>query len=169
MSSRRPASPVSASITRGSVLAIPLRDNSWAIGQVIVPGTNFYLGICLEEMEHHLKAEDILDKRLGLFSWTNDAEVFRGGWQDLGVINNIQEVDFPDYKIYVDGNLLVETFDGSKRRKYDNSSDMNLHFRKVRSPLLVQDAVQAALGYGEWRSSFNEMLPRAQRRSPTTI
>lgn len=147
-----------ALIDRGSVLAIPVSSAEWALGQVICPGTNFYFGVALVGFNYLPTADEIGGKSMGLFSWTNDAEVFRGGWKNLGVLSGVPELALPEYKIFIDGMAAVETFDGRSVRPFDNSRDAKLSFRKIRSPLVVQDAVQAALGYREWKAEFGEML-----------
>lgn len=150
--------PQLARIDRGSVLAIPVSSAEWALGQVICPGTNFYLGVALVGFNYLPTADEIGGKSMGLFSWTNDAEVFRGGWKNLGVLSGVPELALPEYKIFIDGRAAVETFDGRSVRPFDNSRDAKLTFRKIRSPLIVQDAVQAALGHGKWKAGMEEML-----------
>lgn len=145
-------------IARGSVLAIPLDNNQWALGSVISPGVNFFIGFCLDRFVDPIKADDIRGKNLKIFSWTNDAEVYRGNWKNLGVSEIIKNVTLPEYKIFVNGCEMVESFDQTYIRQFNPNIDENLKFRKIRSPLLVQDAVQAACGLGDWKVGFQDML-----------
>lgn len=59
--------------------------------------------------------------------------------------------------MFVDGVEMIESFDGEYLRHPDTVADSRLAFRKVRSPLLVQDAVQAAFGLGDWKPGFQDM------------
>ncbi len=93
-----------------------------------------------------------------IFSWTNDAEVFRGNWRNLGISVPRGDIKLPEYKVFVDGVEMVESFDGEYLRRSDAVTDSGLAFKKVRSPLLVQDAVQAAFGLGDWKPGFQDML-----------
>ena len=144
-------------IERGTVLAIPLREGAWALGQVIHPGVNFYMGVGQKEFVEPLSSKDIDGMKLSLFSWTNDAELFKNRWRNLGVFNIQEYGPLPEYKLGAPGEEIVESFFGSKVRDYDPSRDENLGFRTIRSPLLFQDAVQAAFGIGEWKPSYDLM------------
>lgn len=93
-----------------------------------------------------------------IFSWTNDAEVFRGNWKFLGTERVLFDPNGLEYLVGVNGKMMVESFDGSTHREYDANSDHALSYRKARSPLIVQDAVQAALGIGEWKTTYNQMI-----------
>lgn len=145
-------------IARGSVLAIPLKKNDWALGYVISPGTNFYIGFSVDRFREPLNADDIIGKDLKIFSWTNDAEVFRGNWKNLGISEPRDDIKLPEYKVFVNGVEMIESFDGENLRIPDKITDSMLAFRKVRSPLLVQDAVQAVFGLGDWKPGFQDML-----------
>ena len=145
-------------IVKGSVLSIPLGDGSWALGSVVYPGINFFIGFVIYRFHEPLIADDIIGKKLKIFSWTNDAEVFRGNWRNLGISIPIEDVDLPEYRVFVDGVEMIESFDGELLRHPDVRADSKLAFRKVRSPLLVQDAVQAAFGLGDWKPGFQDML-----------
>lgn len=145
-------------IVRGSVLAIPLRDGDWALGSVISPGINFFIGFSIIRFRAPLNADDIIDKKLKMFSWTNDAEVYRGNWRNVGVSIPNDDIYLPEYRIFIDGVEMIESFDGEFLRRPDPVADSKLAFRTVRSPRLVQDAVQAAFGLGDWKPEFQDML-----------
>jgi hypothetical protein len=158
MKVHNPSKSKSSSIVKGSILAIPLSDHEWALGQVIHPGTNFYLGVALRKFDYLPQSVDIEKEKLSIFSWTNDAEVFRGNWKVLGKLDYVPKFILPEYKVYIDGKVVVESFDSQSFRVFDDAVDTKLNFRKIRSPLIVQDAVQAALGYRKWQPTFEEML-----------
>jgi len=144
-------------IDRGTVLAIPLGNEQWALSQVIQPGTSFYLGIAPEPVNDPISASDIDGKYLRLFSWTNDAEVYRGNWKNLGRFRMQPHPPIPEYKVNLSGTPSVVSFRGEKIRDFDPSKDKDLQFHKTRSPLLVQDAVQAACGFRPWKSFYNDL------------
>ncbi|MDQ0249994.1 hypothetical protein J2W22_002058 [Sphingomonas kyeonggiensis] len=139
-------------------MAIPLEKNHWALGVVISPGTSFFMGVALARLNDPVVASDLQVDQLRMFSWTNDAEVFRGNWLNLGINLPVPHVKLPDYKVYVGEKEMVESFDGSSLRSFDAVADEGLTFRKIRSPLLVQDAVQAALGLGAWKAGYQDMM-----------
>lgn len=148
---------ISSTIDEGTVLAIPIRTGEWALSQVLYPGVKFYLGIGLKAFGEPLSADLIEALQLELFSWTNDAEVYKGNWINLGVHDIIYHGSYPEYRITIEGQDFVEDFFGNTLRRFNPAKDVGLRFRKVRSPLLVQDAVRAAVGTGEWLNTFEEM------------
>ena len=147
----------SLNIVKGTVLAIPLSSGVWALGQVIYPGVKFYMGICSVAFYEPLSASDIDSCAFSMFSWTNDAEVFRGNWKNLGVSTIKKTFELPEYRVAHSGKMVVESFSGDSWREFDPGKDSKLKYRTVRSPLLVQDAVQAACGYGEWKPFYDRM------------
>jgi hypothetical protein len=141
-------------IELGTVLAIPLRGQSWALGQVLHPGIGFYLGVAAVEVLEPLRPDAIDGLPLTLFSWTNDAEVYKGRWSNLGVAKlPVQMPTFPEYKC----GEWVESFVGSRLRPLDPIRDEGLNFKTSRSPLLVEDVVKAACRIGEWKPYYDKM------------
>ena len=134
-------------LDRGSVLGIPVGPDKWALAQVLVPGIVFYLGAVPKAFDGLPEAKQIDGLRLSILSWTDDAEVYRGKWKLLGTYE-VQTTVNPDtaYKVEVSGQMMVESFDGQSYRTYDPENDSHLSYRKSRSPLLVQDMVEAACG-----------------------
>lgn len=136
-----------ARLEQGSVLAIPLGEGRWALSQVLVPGVTFWLGAAPVAFPSLPGAEKIQNLPLSLFSWTNDAEVFRGNWVSLGTWP-LQGSPTPDieYKVGFAGGMWVESFSGERLRELDPKTDADLTYRKSRSPLLVEDLVRVACG-----------------------
>nr|WP_294170191.1 hypothetical protein [uncultured Sphingomonas sp.] len=113
---------------------------------MLIPGTAFYLGIAQRAFGALPTAEQIDGSQLTTFAWTNDAEVYRGNWKLLGS-HAMQSTVNPDtaYKIVISGQMMVEGLNGQLLRPFDPEKDGGLEYRKVRSPLLVQDLVQASV------------------------
>jgi hypothetical protein len=149
------------SLTVGSVLSIPVRHNSFALGQIINEGTVFYLAI--DPRERTSVSEEICSEtvKFTLFSWTNDAEVYRGNWTAVAKCDIFpSEIYKPEYKMGINGELHVESFDGTEIRKFNPRIDSNLSYRTSSSPLLIQDAVQAFNGAKEWKPYYEGFLIR---------
>lgn len=143
----------------GSVLRIPIREKTFALGQVLFTGTAFYLGIDpTERTQVGVVCDEELDLRM--FSWTNDGELYRGGWRILDVCSLQETEPFPEYRVVINGSLCVESFDKSSVRPFIGGADDDLSTRKIRSPLILQDAVQAYCGVGEWLANYDALLLR---------
>jgi hypothetical protein len=139
-------------LEQGAVLAIPVDKDRWALSQVLVPGTSFYLGAAAVRFRGLPQLGEIDQKRMTIFSWTNDAEVYRGNWRLLGT-HSLQASPNPDirYKVEISGRMMVETFDGTLLRELNPRIDEGLSYRTSRSPLLVQDMIQAAIKQSDRR------------------
>jgi hypothetical protein len=118
----------------------------WVLSQVLLPGTNFYLGVAERVFGAVPAAEQIDGLTLSIFSWTNDAEIYRGNWRLLGE-RPMQEALNPDqaYRVAISGEMMVENLRGEVVRKFNAETDQHLSYRKVRSPLLFQDIVHSAV------------------------
>lgn len=144
-------------IDRGTVLAIPLSAGEWALGQVICPGINFYIGVSLKMFKEPLSAKCIEGLTFDMFSWTNDAEVFNKSWKNLGKYDLQWHGRLPEYKLGPPGEEIVESFCGLKLRDYHSELDKDVHYKTINSPLLCQDAIQAAFGMREWKPIYDHM------------
>ncbi|MDI6625703.1 MAG: hypothetical protein QME55_13310 [Brevundimonas sp.] len=133
---------------QGSVLAIPLDEEHWALSQILVPGATFWLGAAPMVFKGLPRVGEIQGLPLSVLSWTNDAEVYRGNWVSLGAWP-LQGPPSPavEYKVGFAGKMWVESFTGERLRELDPDRDADLTFRKSRSPLLVQDMVRDACGF----------------------
>jgi hypothetical protein len=122
-----------------------LGASGWALAQVLVPGICFYLGAAAVPFDAMPDAAKINGLPLSIFSWTNDAEVYRGNWKVLGIYALQSSAAPPiEYKIGMPEGMMVEAFGGEILRSFDPETDAHLEYRTIRSPLLVQDMVQAA-------------------------
>ena len=94
---------------QGSVLAIPLDEERWALSQILVAGPTFWLGAAAVVFEGLPQVAQIQNLRLSVLSWTNDAEVYRGNWVSLGAWP-LQGSPTPDvkYKVGFAGQMWVD-------------------------------------------------------------
>lgn len=142
----------------GDLLGIPLADGRFAIGQVVLPGVSFYLGVDPNPLEHFEALADFAPK---LFAWTNDAEVYHGNWKKLAerlpVSDNFPR---PNFKVGMPGRMVVESFEGQRLRNFVPGEDDALDYRSSYSPLLVQRAADAFNGLSDWLPTFDKLLLR---------
>jgi hypothetical protein len=140
----------------GDLLAIPLADGRFAVAQIILPGVSFYLAVDPTPRESLETPNDFAPK---FFAWTNDAEVYRGNWPKLADrLPIFGDFPKPNFKVSSGGRMVVETFEGQLLRDFVPGQDDALSYRSSLSPLLVQSAVDAMNGFGEWLPMFDELL-----------
>ncbi|HEX8471721.1 MAG TPA: hypothetical protein VF633_11465 [Brevundimonas sp.] len=150
----RKASP---EIGEGAVIAIPLSDGRWALSQVYRPGISFFL-LVFDQVSDRLEDPLVLTGRPILGSWTNDAEIYRGNWKVLTHRPVAPSIFVePEYTFIIDGETMVESFDGTRRRAKAACGDEALRTRSSQSPLLVQDAARAAFGIEAWKPVYDRM------------
>ena len=146
---------VKAKIQKGTVVAIPVSDNKFAISQIYKEGVVFYI-IVYEGLK---QLQDLVinpGEKVVLATWTNDAEIYRGRWIVVGDAPLEVKVLEPEYQVLVGGKAMAESFDGKSRRPV--TAQDRLHSRKSRSPLILEDAVRAFHGLRAWSSSYDDML-----------
>lgn len=149
-------------IGEGAVLAIPLGDGRWVMSQVYRPGISFFL-LIFGEAADSLSDLSAITARPVLGSWTNDAEVYRGSWKLLAHLPVPAGIfTEPEYAVLVEGEPMVESFDGKSWRPREAGDEALLN-RSTRSPLLVEGAARAFFGLEDWLSTYERMLlgPRA--------
>src|SRR6185295_18302125 len=94
-----------------------------------------------------------------IVSWTNDAEIFRKNWKTLGVMPVGKGiVEFPTYKVMIEGRVVEESFDGSLGRTLSQEAAAKLTYRTSNSPMMLQDVASAYYGYLPWQSYYDELL-----------
>jgi hypothetical protein len=142
-------------LPEGSLLAIPIDAEQFAIGQILVPGKVFYLGI---DPERRSPNDNDKSLNMRLFAWTTDGEIYRKTWRLIGARPAPQTFPKPNYKFEQDGELLVETFAGDVVRPFDPQSDQEIRHRWSVTSGILSDAVLAINGLAPWQASFDKLL-----------
>lgn len=144
-------------IGEGAVIAIPLGDGRWTLSQVYRPGIDFFL-LVFDEVRDELPDHPTITTRPILGSWTNDAEVYLGNWKLLSPLPLAAGIfEEPEYAVLRGGEPFVESFDGKTWRPR-TVRDESLKNRKLRSPLLLEDATRAYFDLKEWVPYYDAML-----------
>jgi hypothetical protein len=148
------------SLKQGRIIFIPVGNKGFCAAQILVEGVVFYLGASLELIKDY---SDFCYENcaFGLFSWTTDAEVRCGNWISSEIICEVNgDYPRPEYLLQSNGNFIIESFDGERTRKFNPEQDGNIGYRISRSPVIIQDALEAYHGFGEWTERFPKMLPK---------
>lgn len=119
-----------------------MSKSRFALAQVHHPGTVFLLAVYesyVESLDEFAKP----DNRPSIVAWTNDAELFKKRW--IGPIKSriLHKISMPEYKVFVDGTAMIERFDGTIYRKFNERRDAMVTFRKSRSPKIVEACISA--------------------------
>jgi len=129
------------------------------MSQVLHPGLSFYLAVFSERFTDLRETAVASASKPRLCSWTNDAEVYRGRWKNLGVVDvTTEDPGIPEYQCIVGGQECVVRYDGKVLRPFVSHRDGDLQLKSSRSPLLIEDAANALMGEGRWLPLYDRML-----------
>lgn len=144
----------------GDVFLIPLDETSSAGGQVIAIRENAELYIAVFGHRVPRNEADPAAAIAGdpvLLTLTLDAKLFHGEWPVIGnlsaAINRYPDLAF---KIEHAGEMNIESRDKSIRRPATVDELKVLQNRSVGSPMIIEDAIKAHFGIGEWNESYDK-------------
>jgi len=137
------------------LVALPIDGERFAVGQILIPGIKFYIGIDPEGRSSMGESHPL---NLRLFAWTTDGEMYRKSWKLIGQRPLPEQFPRPDYKFEQAGETFVETFDGSVIRPFDPATDQHVRYRWSVSPALLSDAVLSFNGKAAWMPHFDKFL-----------
>jgi len=141
----------------GDVFLIPLDDNGWACGQLVSKWNDeLYVAIFGEKVEAQVDPGRAVSKEPMFLALTLDAKLFHGDWPIIGNIQeNLPRFPQPAFKVRQSGVVYIESRDRTVSRPAAPKETEILKYRTVSSPAVIQKAVQAHFGLGEWSSSYD--------------
>jgi len=143
----------------GDVFLVPLDDKSWAFGQ-LVSAWNDELYIAVFNEQTQAQEADpylIVEKKPIFLTLTLDAKLFHGHWPVIGNIkDNISNFPQPVYKVRQSGIVYLESRDRTFTRPASLNECRAVSYRTVASPALVEKAIQAHFGMGEWMPEYEK-------------
>lgn len=165
--SRRPR------IAVGDVFRVPLGDRcaSSGVGQVVerFGRSAYYFAIFDSVLTTAGNPSDseilgLLDKPIVLIALSLDGKLHAGHWAVIGHAAVADDVPLPAYRERVGGPARVDVVDysGTRRRPASAEEARNLPDRTVVSPALVELALRALHGSGEWSEMFDELRPEGR-------
>jgi len=144
----------------GDVFLIPLDETSAVGGHVIAIRENEELYIAI--MGRRLRRDES-DPEVAiagdpvLLTLSFDAKLSNGEWPIIdNLAGAIDRYPHPAFKIKHAGTMSVESRDKSVRRPATADELEVLQNRSVASPMIIEDAIRAYFGLGEWNESYNK-------------
>lgn len=144
-------------IENNLMVFIPLINGMHCAGRVFVEGDVFFIGVDSKPIDD-ISTFDCRDFCPNVYSWTTDAEIWRGRWKCPG-LKCSTFIDFPkpEYLLGSGENLRVIGFLGDYTRPIESPNDHRLKRRKSRSPNIIELAVNARNGLCELEDWFEEI------------
>lgn len=143
----------------GDMVAIPVDATRWALAYVlaIYKSSAYYLEVHEATLDE-LSGVD-LDAALGsacvFAALTFDARVHAGDWRVVGHRAVDPELRLAPYLLGRDDRMRVEDFTGKRSRAAGPADVRLLRHRKVVSPILLEQAVQAHFGMRPWAPHYD--------------
>lgn len=141
----------------GDVFLIPLDGQSWACGQLVSAWNDeLYVAIFGEKVEAQVEPRSVISQEPIFLTLTLDAKLSNGDWPIIGnVQENLARFPQPAFKVRQSGLVYVESRDRTISRPAAPKEVEILKYRTVSSPAVIQKAVQAYVGIGEWSSNYD--------------
>lgn len=144
----------------GDVFLIPLKGGGYAGGQ-IVSAWNEELYIAVFDQRLGSDKNDPLAVTSGtpvFLTLTLDAKLWHGDWPTIGNRqDNLRNFPQPAYKVRQGGVVHIESRDRTISRPASPAEASVLRYRTVSSPAVLEEAVIAYFGGGEWNLHFNDL------------
>ena len=145
----------------GDVFLIPLDDTSCVGGQVISirDENEFYLAVFGQRLSMDETDPEIATsgspRLLGL---SFDAKLWHGHWPIIGnLIEKVGAYPQPNYKVRRAGVLSFQSRDATVTRPITDEEAKLLEYRTVCDAAVIEDAIKAICGIGEWSEHYDNL------------
>ena len=146
----------------GDVFLIPLDESSAAGGHVVSirEGEELYLAVFDQRLSLN-EINPIL--AIGgvpvLLALSFDAKFWHGNWPIIGNQGSpVGQYPQPNFKIKHTGVMSLESRDKTVRRPATPDELEILKYRSVATPIIIEDAIKAHFGIGQWDEGNDELL-----------
>jgi hypothetical protein len=143
----------------GDVFLVPLDGKSWALGQIVSAWNDeLYVAIFGQKLETpELDPHSVDGQEPVYLALTLDAKLFHGDWPILGNLReNLADFPQPAFKVRQSGVVHIEARDRSISRPASPTEAEILRYRTVSSPAMLEKAIRAHFGFGEWSPHYDE-------------
>lgn len=148
----------------GDVFLVPIDEHRSYVGQIIDKKRVVLYIVIFDSLVDNgspLSVKlDALESRPILGGLTLDARFRPGMWEIIANAPSDGSRFLPAYKTgAVDlDNVMVESFDGRKRRPATNIEAETLPFRTTHAPIGFEKAAKAYAGLADWEDRFDELV-----------
>jgi hypothetical protein len=154
----------------GDVFCVPISEEECGFGQILAKykGAVFLMVVFSQKArsDAHPAIEEIISSPPLFVSNSFDAKIWHGDWPIIGnVPPDLARLPLPKYKVQIGQEMHVESYDATRARPATQSELGRLTFRTCVSPILLELALKAHWGFGEWEESFDCMKAEAALQS----
>lgn len=157
----------------GDVFLIPLDEATAVGGQVIAIRENeeLYLAVFDQRLRRdEADPEVAVSGKPVLLTLSFDAKFFHGDWPIIGnLIDIVDRYPEPVFKVKHAGVMSIESRDKRTRRPATAGELEILEYRSVAAPAIIEDAIKAHFGIGQWSESYDKRRAEYARASSKIV
>ncbi len=148
----------------GDIFVIPLNSEQVGYGQVIATyltsGFLFAIFRSIYQAGEQVSFHQVISDNVDLLALSLDAKVSVGNWRVVGNVPVVDGFPIPAYKVATSpGIVVVEDFDGKRRRLATPVEEVILPYRTIVAPVRVEKAFRALHGVGTWLDEYGSLVP----------
>jgi hypothetical protein len=153
-------------IDPGMVFAIPLAEKTFGFGQLIAwQRPIFYMaGYDIKADSPDVNEHDMRKATPVLLGNFFDVLIRNGRWFPIGK-QEMPKVPFPCFKIKIEDNFRVESWDRQQMREATSDECSALQFRANHSAIVFENALKAYFGLSPWEPRFDSLKVDAVAKS----
>jgi hypothetical protein len=160
----------------GDIFKIPIDANRFGFGQIVARklGPNPDLVIVFDYADSGSvlcgpeELQKIVEKPILFIANSFDTLIKNGSWKVVGNLKpNIERIPLPCYKVGSGhiGRIVVESYDGTKRRIATREEIAYLDNRNSVAPIRLENALKARHGLIPWMQGFDKISLEHVRKS----
>ena len=142
----------------GDVFAISLDKFSYGYGQVVGEGNPRTYIIFDLISNNHPEINNILSSPIAFIANTVDVPIEDGDWIVIGNMQIPKELHLPFYKMNTQEGYYLTSSSGEMIRLATPEEIEMLENRKSISPSILEDAIKAKYGFGEWYQYLDNLI-----------
>lgn len=145
----------------GDIFSVPIEPNLIAYGQILAKNKPvFYMAAYdyLSEPDAPLNVDVIISKPILFLGNFFDSLFKTGQWKVVGNSKlDLSKIPFPKYKVQIEENYFVESWDMCHRRQATPHEIMLLDFRRHIGPIVLENAIKAYHKKIAWNHLFDSL------------
>ncbi len=144
----------------GDVFLVPIEGSRTGIGQIAGDWKGELYVIIYDAVygDENVDPKSVIGANPLFAALSLDAKIHNGDWRIIGnVIENLDSIPQPVFKVNQDGEVFLESRDRSMTRPASGAEAEALRLRTVVAPVRLEKALKAHNGVGDWNPRYDEL------------
>jgi len=142
----------------GDIFAVSLENGKNVYGQIVANCKPKCYVIFDYESETHPDLMTLINSKIVILTYTVDVFIEDGIWKVIGNLKPPSNIKFPEYIIETSTGPKVMDYTGKMLREPTSSDLKSLGSKKSVSPKVLDLAIKAKFGTGEWYPTLDMLL-----------